>query len=99
MIYYNSWDKKCKSHFGAVVKGTEVSFTVYSDNCFEAYLCIEDKALKMDKNGHTFSISYKAEKLGPVFYCFRLTSNNLYTIYIGKGTRENSEFSLVPFPI
>ena len=95
MIYYNSWDKKCKSHFGAVVKGTEVSFTVYSDNCFEAYLCIEDKELKMDKNGHVFSISYKAEKLGPVFYCFRLTSNNLYTIYIGKGTRENSEFSLV----
>lgn len=95
MIYYNSWDKKCKSHFGAVTKDTEVTFTVYSDNCFEAYLCIDGKELKMEKTDNAFSITYRAEKLGPILYYFRLTANNLYTIYIGKGTRENSEFSLV----
>lgn len=97
MIYYNSWDEKCKSVFGAVVKDTEVTFTVYSDNCLEAFLVIDNQELKMDKEGNSFSITYKAEKIGPMFYCFRLTSNNLFTIYIGKGTRENSEFSLV-FP-
>ena len=76
MIYYNSWDKKCKSHFGAVVKDTAVTFTVYSDNCFEAFLVIEGKELKMEKADNTFSVTYKAENLGPVFYYFRLTSNN-----------------------
>ena len=95
MIYYNSWDIKCKSHFGAVTKGEEVTFTVLSDNCFEAFLCIDNQELKLDKNGNSFSVVYKAEKLGPIPYYFRLTANNLYTIYIGKGTRENSEFSLV----
>lgn len=95
MIYYNSWDEKCKSVFGAVVKDTEVTFTVYSDNCHEAFLCIDGKEFMMEKENNAFSITYKAEKLGPVFYYFRLTSNNMFTIYIGKGTRENSEFSLV----
>ena len=32
MIYYNSWDKKCKSVFGAVVKGENVTFTVLEHN-------------------------------------------------------------------
>lgn len=95
MIYYNSWDKKCRSVFGAVTKGTEITFTVFTDNCFEGFLCIEDKELQMDKKDNSYSVTWKAEKCGPVFYYFRLTANNLYTIYIGKGTRENSVFSLV----
>ena len=95
MIYYNSWDKKCKSVFGAVVKGENVTFTVFSDNCTECYLCIDNTEIKMEKKDKSFICTYKAEKCGPLFYFFRLISNNLFTIYIGKGTRENSEFSLV----
>ena len=49
----------------------------------------------MEKKDNSFFCTYKAEKCGPLFYFFRLVSNNLFTIYIGKGTRENSEFSLV----
>ena len=95
MIYYNSWDKKCKSVFGAVVKNTEVTFTVFTDNCTDCYLCIDDIEIKMEKKDNSFFCTYKAEKCGPLFYFFRLVSNNMFTIYIGKGTRENSEFSLV----
>ncbi len=95
MIYYNSWDTKCKSIFGAVVKDTEVTFTVFTDNCTESYLCIDNTEIKMEKKDNSFSCTYKAEKCGPLSYFFRLISNNLFTIYIGKGTRENSEFSLV----
>ena len=95
MIYYNSWDKKCKSVFGAVVKGENVTFTVFSDNCTECVLCIDNEEIKMEKKDNRFFCTYKAEKCGPLFYFFRLVSNNLFTIYIGKGTRENSEFSLV----
>lgn len=94
MIYYNSWDNKCKQPFGAAVEGDTVKFTVFSDSCTEGYLCIDDKEIKLEKNGNFFSAQVSLFKAGLKFYHFKMITNNLFTVYIGKGNDDNFSFSL-----
>ena len=71
MIYYNSCDKKCKSVFGAVVKDENVTFTVFTDNCTECFLCIDNEEKKMEKKDNIFFCAYAEEK--PVSRMLRTT--------------------------
>ncbi len=96
MVYFNSWDEKCKKPFGAITKDSKACFTVFSDSCDKCYIVLNGKEIEMEKSDGKFSKEITFNSLELVFYYFRLISQNGISYYLGKGQTENSEFSVYP---
>ncbi len=94
MVYFNSWDEKCKTPFGAIEKDSKACFTVFSDSCDKCYIVLNGNEIEMEKCSDGFTKEIKFESLELVFYYFRLITQNGISYYLGKGKYDNSEFSL-----
>ena len=96
MVYFNSWDEKCKSPFGAIKKDSKACFTVFSDSCDKCYIVLNGIETEMEKGEGKFTKEVEFNTLELVFYYFRLISQNGVSYYLGKGTAENYQFSVNP---
>ncbi|MBR3942014.1 MAG: glycoside hydrolase family 13 protein, partial [Clostridia bacterium] len=91
VVEFNSWDLKHKSPFGAVSCDTSVSFSLFAEECDNAYLCIQNgNELSMKQEGDWFHITLTPKDAGLVFYYFKLHSIYGPTFYCGRGDGGSS---------
>lgn len=91
MIFYNAWDLNHKKPFGAVPVGTEVFFSIIADQCSAAYLCTDTMGeFKMEQDGSRFSFSLRPDKLGLIFYFFRVFTDQGIPVFLNKHTGGES---------